>query len=200
MRFGRDAVGAPLRSNQTSHEIISSELDPDEDIFWVDAPVSLLSHAKAAIPKALFGIPFLAFAIFWISMARSMTRDATGIADGFFSNLFPLFGIPFVLIGLAMVLSPLWNMFKARKTTYALTNKRLIIHERFPRQALKSWLLNDIRKLVRLGMAQGPGDIYFAEETKRTSKGGTTTIKIGFIGIAEPKLVEQKIRGQMKQG
>jgi hypothetical protein len=41
--------------------------------------------------------------------------------------LFPLFGVPFVLIGLGMLAAPYWMRRKAQNTVYALTDKRALI-------------------------------------------------------------------------
>lgn len=71
----------------------------------------------------LFGVPFTGFAIFWIATASGMFLGGAGEAgQGGFFAFFPLFGIPFLLVGLGMLTSPYWMYRRALKTCYALTN------------------------------------------------------------------------------
>jgi len=111
-----------------------------------------------------------------------------------------LFGIPFVLVGLMMLLSPIWQIFKSRNMIYALTDRRLIIRETMPFKNIRSWPLDSIGKLSRNGTADGPGDLYFTDEISPNAKGRRTNTKIGFIGIAEPKRLEEEIRSRVKGG
>ncbi len=40
---------------------------------------------------------------------------------------FPLFGVPFLLIGLGMLAAPLWAYLRTRGTVYAVTEGRAVI-------------------------------------------------------------------------
>jgi hypothetical protein len=70
------------------------------------------------------GIPVTAFAIFWMALASQQTKQISGPG-----SFFPLFGIPFIVVGLGMLSSPLWRGRKALRTVYALTDQRAIIFE-----------------------------------------------------------------------
>jgi hypothetical protein len=195
LKFGRDRVEVPAKGRHSPWETIEFELDRNENLIWADGPVFLFNHAKTAIPTMLFGIPFFAFSIFWINGAM---ETVPGSAE--FSLLhyaFPLFGVPFVLVGLTMLLAPLWQIFKARSIIYAITDKRLIIREATPFKRIRSWPLNSIGKLTRNGTADGPGDLYFTDEIGRNSDGDKTITKIGFIGVSEPKRLEEEIRSRI---
>jgi hypothetical protein len=69
----------------------------------------------------LFAIPWTVFSLFWEGMAL-MPWYATWT----FGIVMPIFGIPFVMIGFAMMASPFWIMAKAKLTVHALTEKRLL--------------------------------------------------------------------------
>ena len=75
-------------------------LDDDEEILWQGRPSGGVVVRGSDIFESVFGLFFAGFAIFWISMASSMgaPRNAPGIFQ-----LFPLFGLPFLAVGLHMV-------------------------------------------------------------------------------------------------
>ena len=198
MAFGRERNTDISGTWKNPSQIIQEELARDEKLIWADVPISIKAHAYSAIPIALFGIPFFSFAVFWTWGASSMLRSGSGSGIDGFDIFFPMFGIPFLLVGLGMVLSPLWKMYKAKHLTYGMTDKRLIIRHAFPRIELQSWPLSSIKKLNRIGTAKGPGDIIFAEVEKSSNNGSRSIEKIGFIGISEPKRLEDKIRNLMK--
>jgi hypothetical protein len=66
-------------------------------------PIRLLPRKRGQmIPIIFFGI-FLGFAVFWTTMAATMTGKASfgdaGTPEFWLSKLFPFFGLPFILIG-----------------------------------------------------------------------------------------------------
>ena len=67
---------------------------------------------------------------------------------------FPLFGVPFVTIGLAMLSAPLWAWRSARRTLYTVTDRRLILFESTGGRAisvrsLEPRALRDVRRTER---------------------------------------------------
>ena len=179
-------------------DVIEPELLKGERLLWADRPISVKAHFLRALPMFLFGIPFLAFALFWTGLASSMSnpRSGSGPAD-MFGSIFPLFGIPFILVGVGLLVWPLFSAFRQNRTVYAVTDQRLIIREDILRPAVRSWPLSQAETMERVGDAQGPGTVYFTEKVQRTSKGGTYTEKIGFIGIDQPKRLEELIRSEI---
>ena len=190
MAFGRERNTDIAGTWRNPRQIIQEELARDEKLIWADKPLSTKAHAYSAIPIALFGIPFFAFSVFWTWSAANIGNNFPGGID----LIFPLFGIPFMLVGLGMLLAPLWKIYKAKHLTYALTDKRLIIRNAFPGIQIQSWPLSGVSRLSRNGPAEGPGDVIFAEVEKTGNKGRRYTEKVGFIGISEPKRLEDQIR------
>src|SRR5258708_8388856 len=76
-------------------EKVDRELESGEHVEWLQMPVPRY-FTPAATVGFLFGIPWTAFAIFWTGGAAWGTSKAGG--PGVFSA-FPLFGLPFILIG-----------------------------------------------------------------------------------------------------
>ena len=63
------------------------------------------THGASQIQNCvfLFGIPFFGFAVFWTTMAEEFSSG-----DDVLTNIFPLFGIPFLVAGACMLLYPAW--------------------------------------------------------------------------------------------
>ncbi len=62
--------------------------------------------ALKMIPMVLFGVLWTGFSVFWM-------WGASGFGQGDrIGSLFALFGLPFVLIGLGMLLSPFYNRWR----------------------------------------------------------------------------------------
>ncbi|MBS8228384.1 aspartate carbamoyltransferase catalytic subunit [Vannielia litorea] len=155
-------------------------LDEDEEILWQGRPSAAVVVRASDLPESLFGLFFAGFAIFWISMASSMSpgRNAPGIF-----HFFPLFGLPFLAIGLYMVFGKFfWRAYQRRHTNYTLTNKRgFIATEVMGQRKLKSYALTDTLELEQ--SAQGD-TLWFASATyTRRNKNGfkrTYSKRIGF--------------------
>jgi len=80
-------------------QYIENELEAEEKIFWSEMPIKCFFTPKAT-GLFLFGIPWTAFALFWTAGAAFGTSQAE--ESGPFI-LFPLFGLPFILIGFGML-------------------------------------------------------------------------------------------------
>ena len=59
-------------------DIIGGELLRNERLLWADRPASVRMHALKSVPIMLFGVPFLAFALFWTFAAASMGSATQG--------------------------------------------------------------------------------------------------------------------------
>lgn len=95
-----------------------SELQSGESLCWTGC-ADPGRAALSALPASIFGIPFAGFALFWITMAYRATNVASSSTHNAFTNgfrVFPLFGVPFLLVGLAIVLAPLWAFLKGGST------------------------------------------------------------------------------------
>ena len=160
-------------------------LDRDKVILWQGRPSGAVVVRGSDIFESVFGLFFAGFAVFWVSMASSMgtPRNAPGVFQ-----LFPLFGVPFLAVGLYMAfVKYFWRAFVRRHTNYTLTNKRgFIATDVLGNRKLKSYALTDA-----LELEQGArGDtLWLATRTDtRRNKNGfrrTYTKRIGFELIAD---------------
>jgi hypothetical protein len=174
---------------------INRQLDPGEGLLWSGSPEPM-RMALSAMPATALGIPFTGFAAFWIYMAYTMTSKSP--APGPWS-LFPLFGLPFLFIGLGMLTSPLWAFLAAGRVLYAVTNRRALIVGQFFSTKVQSFPHADIHELESVERAGGSGDLYFGSRAVVTRSGGVRIQRIGFIGIPDVRGVEQLIRSRLQQ-
>jgi hypothetical protein len=175
-------------------QIAQRELDAGERLLWSGSP-NPWSHIRKGLPLFIFSIPWTAFALFW-------TYGAAGFKVPDFTepfDFFPLFGVPFILIGIGMMSSPLYYYFTAKRTLYALTTKRAMIIKYGTRKYVKSYTDEDIRNIERKEKADGSGDIVFRQEVSTNSKGHTTTTNVGFFGIQDVRTVEKMLIEQFKK-
>ncbi|MCE9530678.1 MAG: hypothetical protein K8T89_06060 [Planctomycetes bacterium] len=178
---------------------VRSELRDNEQLLWVGQPRPGRC-ARQALPIVLFGIPWTAFALFWMVAASGMLFGGGG-GLGAIGIIFPLFGLPFVLIGLAMLSSPYWLRKRAKRTCYALTNRRAIVWKAswFGSVEVRSYGPNELTKLRRVEYPNGEGDIVFEETTVtfgRDADGNRTaqTNRNGFMAIENVRAIEELLR------
>lgn len=144
---------------------LSAEL-AGEEILWAGRPSERVTFRRA-MPVWLIGVPWTAFAAGWEAMALSAyfaekERESGGVAD-LFATIFPLFGVPFVLIGLFMLIAPFRAAWRARRMVHILTDRRLVSAV-LGRESLKVTSVDPARILStkRVQGADGAGNLTLA--------------------------------------
>lgn len=173
-----------------------SELQSGESLSWA----GVANPGRAAlmgIPVALFGVPFAGFALFWMSMAFRTTHAASRGAHAAFASgfsIFPLFGLPFLLIGLAIVLAPLWAFLKAKSTVYAVTNHRVMVISGSRNRSVKSLTSADIVSVEHRERPDGSGDIMLTTNAIiRTGNNMSSQMRVTLCGVPNVKQVADQV-------
>jgi len=159
----------------------SSLLDAGERLLWSGRPDATHLAIRKGWMTFLFGIPFLAFALFWTSAASKGPGP------------FMLFGVPFIAVGLALVLSPVWYFMRGKETTYVLSPRRTIIDISGPFAARTSMPLNQIRFVELRNAASKFGDVVFFEIVSSHYQSWGNR-RDGFVAIASATHVERLLR------
>lgn len=161
-----------------------------ERLVWCGQP-DPLRIATSGIPISLFAIPWTSFALFWVYAASGFQFPPDFTEGGF--AYFPLFGVPFVLIGIGMLFTPLYQYSKAFRTVYMVTDKtaRIIILGRT--KSVHTFSGADLDLLQRNERKDGSGDLIFRNEISFTTKGNRKVKAIGFYGISHVRSVEQHL-------
>lgn len=181
--------------SRTLSTTVARELHPGETIVWMDMPVPRY-FTPASTSAFLFAIPWTAFALFWICGAAGFKFPdfTTGV------DLFPLFGIPFVLIGIGMLSSPLWAYRKATRTVYVITDKRAITFEGGRTMTIRSYPPDTLHEIFREERNDGSGDVVITQRVWRDSDGDTRSEPLGFLRVRRPKEVEAMLQKLASQG
>lgn len=143
---------------ESAETILNSKLDTDERLLWSGQPrrgMRLRGQDAFLIPFSLF---WGGFAIFWeigASIGTSKSHDPI-------AKIFPLFGIPFVLVGLYLIFGRFFVDAKIRgRTYYGVTNERIIIIDGLFSQQIKSLQLRTLTDISFSERSDGSGCITF---------------------------------------
>ena len=169
--------------------LVRNEIAPGERVRYAEQPVA--GHdAVRAFGMWLFAVPWTAFSVFWTVMAAS----AAGEMDGW-GIIFPLWGLPFVCIGLAMLSSPWWAWRTARRTLYVVTDRRAVVFSASGLRgvAVRSFAPDALRDTRRVERPDGSGDLIFAETGHRDSDGDLVTTTTGFKTLADVREAEAAV-------
>jgi hypothetical protein len=176
---------------------VEAELNPQEQIVWVEQPIPWLI-VRSTLPILLIGIPFTAFALFWIGMATFGVNQAQGAPAPL--KAFPLFGLPFVLVGLAMFSAPYWALRGAKRTVYVLTTQRaIILRGGWINMNVRSFDPAALTTLNRKQRPDGSGDLIFAQDFRPTRRGQSMMTNVGFMAVRDVKQVENLVRTLAQQ-
>ncbi|MCU0568461.1 MAG: hypothetical protein MUF49_17925 [Oculatellaceae cyanobacterium Prado106] len=180
-------------------ERIDRELDPGENIRWIERPArNLLELVIAVVAVWIFAVPWTGFAIFWIWGAWGFRWPdwRQGIPMQF---IFGLFGVPFVLIGVAMLVGPFWAWYERGNAVYLITNKRAIAFEGMGKTQIRSFFPHEIQNLHRREYRSGMGDVMLGVRSWKDSEGDERKEDIGFKGVRNAKEVERMLRSLMEE-
>ncbi len=173
-----------------------SELQPGESLQWTGT-ADASRAALSVLPAAIFGIPFAAFALFWITTAYrgthaiSKSASANPIAGVF--SFFPLFGLPFLLIGFGIVFSPLLAYFKGLKTVYAVTDKRVLVITDGRTRSVRSCTPADIISVDHRERTGGTGDVIIRTNSIMQTRNSLSQMTIGLLGVNNVKEVARLV-------
>jgi len=169
---------------------VKRELESGERILWMEQPIPRYFTAMS-IGAFLFAIPWTAFSVFWMCGASGFKMP--DFSKGGFS-LFPLFGLPFLLIGIGMLSSPIWAYRKAFKTVYVITDRRAITFDAGWTTTIRSYPPDKLQNIYRKEKRDGTGDVVLGQRVWSGSEGNQQSQDLGFLNIRDPKTVEQMLR------
>ena len=167
----------PLRPRQQA--VLDATLEDGEQVVWTGRPHAWAMASRAgALPTALFGL-------IWTGIVAGALVGPGLVTGRAFSPAFgPIIAVVLGLLfgwpGLAFLTSPVWAWVIARRTAYALTDRRPIV--------LEGRLLGPPRPkpygLGRLRVEERPdglGHLLFTDDE-------------GFLGVDRPRDLEQVVR------
>ena len=152
------------------------------------------AFARNGSGRAIIGIPFTAFAILWTWGASGGLSSNKGKSAPPF---FVLWGCMFIIIGLCILLSPVFAFWKAGRMFYVVTDKAAIIFERTWSLKIHSFDASALGGFERVSRGDRAGDIVFKRNIERRGK-GTSVSEVGFIGLRDFSEAEQALRSMIE--
>jgi len=175
---------------------LNDQLLPGERVVWsgIQGQGLLLTGADALMIP--FSLVWCGFAIFWETSVLSTPAP-------FF---FRLFGIPFVLIGLYVVIGRfLLDAWVRRGMQYAVTNKRILISRTGPFAKLTAVSLDNLPEATLTERGNGRGTIRFGQPAQFwTRSGGYTSWTPSldstpqFLNIEDARSVFNQLQSQSR--
>ena len=110
-----------------------------------------------------------------------------------------MFGVPFILIGLGMLSTPLWAYRKALRMAYLITNKRAISLHYGKATTIQSYPLISLQEVYRKEMRDGSGDVILKRQIWQDSEGERQIEELGFMNIRNANEVASLIRKLAEQ-
>jgi len=171
-----------------------------EKILWAGRP----SWRRAAIGLLglwLFAVPWTAFALGWESMVLApwladIEHRPTG-SNAVMAVVMPIFGLPFVLIGLGMMAAPIVAAMKASRTVHVLTDRRLVTAVLGRTLTIQSIDPGAIMSLTRTERPDGTGSMKISFGTYRDSDGDAVDKSETWAGVAGVRDLEVRLREVM---
>ena len=147
----------------------NEHLAAGESLLWSGKPKDGIRFNMLVAAISGIGFVSLIFSLFWIFATRNLTQ---GAGDGF--NLFPLFGIPFAIIGLLATITPwIYDVYSRSRTHYAVTDQRILISRGvFPKMLSKVRLSAGLKITLR---GNGPYSVVFRGPDAMTEDGPMRT-------------------------
>jgi hypothetical protein len=165
-------------------ELVEKELQPGEQVNWLDMPVPLFFTSES-LTAFIVGIVFTAFPILF---ARGYARQEA-IA----------FGLPLALVsplwifGLVFLCSPIWLYRKWCKTIYAITDKRAITIKAGWSSTVQSFSPDMLHNIHVKEKRYGIGDVIISGQNSRERANGKKAKKLGFLQVRKPQEVKKKL-------
>jgi len=148
---------------QTPETIIRHYLQSGEQLLWSGRPAQGIKLRKQDIFMIPFSLMWGGFAIFWEVMAIfGVLAGAKSGGLPVVAVIFPLFGLPFVLVGIYLIFGRFFADAKKRgKTFYGVTDKRIVIVSGLFSQKIKSLNLGILYDVSMIQRTDGSGTITF---------------------------------------
>ncbi|MBI5373937.1 MAG: hypothetical protein HZA77_00770 [Candidatus Schekmanbacteria bacterium] len=151
-----------INESVETDNVLRSEIDSDEQLIWSGKPQQGILFRSSDIFMIPFSLLWGGFAIFWEVMAITSTRKTPNSVD----NVFSLFGIPFVLVGLYMIFGRfIVEAIQRNKTYYGITNQRVIIVSDLIGKRVKSLNLRTLSDVSLIEKSNGKGNITFGQDS-----------------------------------
>lgn len=198
-----EALGARIGGEKSPSGIkapLAPTVAPGESVLWTGRPVPA-SLVRRSIPKALIGLLFVAFTLIWMAAVvrgghNNWDRGQAVIPFATHNVLIATCaGLWLLPPGLYLLTWPLRTWRKARRTVYALTDRRAVVSEPglLGGHGVHSYPPESLTLMRCDEREDGSGDLIF--EHRKTWVGMPQAV--GFLAIGRVREVEALVRAAL---
>lgn len=167
---------------------LQGQLAAGEQLLWQGRPRQGLMLRRSDALHIPFSLLWCGFAIFW---EWSVIRTDAPL-------FFKLWGIPFVLVGLHMVVGRFfWDARNRARTHYALTTERLLIASGKGHAHIQSLSLRSLPDISLSERTDGTGTISLGHSANMPPRGRASAPQL--VGIANARQIFQLIRDAQRR-
>jgi hypothetical protein len=154
-------------------QALERELRADEAVQWHGWQLGRAEWRSFGI--YLFAIPWTAFSLTWTAFAATAALHMNQDGVGWMSWAFPLFGVPFIVVGFGMLSMPFLPVLQRGRVLFVVTGQRVL------KLALGRDLVVTTVPADRIGLierrekADGTGSLRLAVKIGRDSDGDRQT-------------------------
>lgn len=139
---------------------LSQQLDAGEKLLWSGRPRQGILFRSSDIFLIPFSLMWGGFFIFWEGAALFATSRPNSNTPDFIRFAFPLWGLPFVAMGLYLIFGRFFaDRAQRAKTTYGITDRRVIIRSGIFSRTTKSLNLRTLSDVTLAEKSNGSGTI-----------------------------------------
>ena len=152
---------------------LERELGADEGVLWHGWHLGRIDPRDFLI--YIFAVPWTAFSIAWTGIAAMAIAGTGEDGPGLIGWAFPLFGLPFIAVGVWMLSRPFTPVLQRGRVLYVVTSKRVL------KLGIGRVLEADTVPADHIGLAQrreqrdGTGTLQLAVKIGRDSDGDRQT-------------------------
>lgn len=181
----------PPQPSPELDSILRRELMPGERLLWSGRPDP--ARLRAAFAIWFFAVPWTAFALFWEAMTflpwMASTHTPAAITWSF-GIIFPLFGLPFIGVGLGMLWMPFKVRRRAARTIYGLTDRRMLRVSAGTKRESASVMLDQMGPIDVSADADGHGSLRIQTGTHTDSEGDKVTERFEVLCVPDVARLE----------
>lgn len=193
--FGTERGAAPEPSSYPDEAaaddlraLLERQLAPGEQLLWWGRPLKF--HGPQRGMQRMFAVVFLIFACFWELQALQAL-----FVGGLFGLIFPLFGIPFILVGLKMLFPGIGAARRLQQTVYGITTRRAI---EVSGGRVTAWDLDAVTSVEKFYYKDGTGDLLLSngqlQHYYHNGHSHSRAVKLTFYGLADVDAAEAALR------
>ncbi|MCZ8136953.1 MAG: hypothetical protein O9266_11680 [Porphyrobacter sp.] len=152
---------------------LERELGPDEVVVWHGWQLARIQPRMFLI--YIFAIPWTVFSLAWTGIAAAAIMGAGEDGPGLIGWAFPLFGMPFIAIGMWMLTGPFLPLLQRGRVLYVVTDRRVLKLSLLRELSVGTVPAARIGPIQRREQRDGTGTLQLAVKVGRDSDGDRQT-------------------------